>query len=540
MSSPGLRAALLSSVFLFTACPAAPSVPAEITAVMKKDRYLDAGTRWGLIAMDTATGEVLTAVEPDQLSYTGSVRKLLSVSSALEALGPDHRFETPVYRAGAVVAGVLAGDLVLVASGDLTFGGRAKSDGSLDLTDFDHNEAHAFGDTRLTPQDPLAALDALAAQVRDAGITQVTGDVVVDDRLFEAFRVPNGNVLISPMLVNENLVDVLVSPGAQAGQPGTIDWRPKTAAVRVAGAVTTTAAGTDADLELSGDAFASIALGCQGTPGCQGVISGRADAGSPAALPVDYRSPVVGEPRFAGTLRVEDPASFARTAFIEALARAGVTVAAPPVQPNAAARLPARGSYDAANRVAVYASPRFAETAKLVLKVSLNTGANLSLMHAGLSKGARTVTAALAAERAFLTTELGLDGAGFDLPTNGSGSPDSRATPRLIATLLTKMSQRPGATALREALPVMGVEASVAGFGRTLPGHEHIAVKSGATVMGGQMVALNIAGYVETKQGRRLAVVVFVNDAGPLTALQDTLDVWEDEGRIASYLYEHY
>jgi hypothetical protein len=41
--------------------------------------------------------------------------------------------------------------------------------------------------------------------------------VIVDDRLFDAFRVPNGNVLISPILVNENLIDVTLAPGASAG-----------------------------------------------------------------------------------------------------------------------------------------------------------------------------------------------------------------------------------------------------------------------------------------------------------------------------------
>ena len=56
------------------------------------------------------------------MALTGSVRKLFSVGLALKHLGADHRFTTPVYRRGPVDnQGVLAGDLILVADGDLTW-----------------------------------------------------------------------------------------------------------------------------------------------------------------------------------------------------------------------------------------------------------------------------------------------------------------------------------------------------------------------------------------------------------------------------------
>ena len=55
------------------------------------------------------------------------------------------------------------------------------------------------------------------------------GDVVVDDRLFEQFRVPNGNVLITPITVNDNLIDVTITP-TRPGRPARVDWRPKSAA----------------------------------------------------------------------------------------------------------------------------------------------------------------------------------------------------------------------------------------------------------------------------------------------------------------------
>jgi D-alanyl-D-alanine carboxypeptidase/D-alanyl-D-alanine-endopeptidase (penicillin-binding protein 4) len=71
-------------------------------------------------------------------------------------------------------------------------------------------------------------------------------------------------------------------------------------------------------------------------------------------------------------------------------------------------------------------------------------------------------------------------------------------------------------------------------------GKEHIAVKSGATVTGGQMIAMNMAGYIDAKSGRRLAYALFVNNAGPVAALTDTLDVFDDEAEILGIVHARY
>lgn len=512
-----------------------------IAQIMGKSRYTSANSQWSMIVMDASTGEVLNSLQPDVLSLTGSVRKLFSVATALNAIGPDYRFETPVYRNGTVDAmGKLTGDLILKASGDLTFGGRMKADGTINFTDFDHNEARAFNGAILTPEDPLTAVNQLAAQVKAAGITSVSGDVIVDDRLFTAFRVPNGNVLISPILINENLIDVTLAPGASAGQSGQLDWRPRTSAMTVQGTSVTTAAHSVPDIVVSGDALDEGPLSCLAAPGCQGTLSGEASLSTPASIPLGYQAALVGNNVYVSNLRVEDPPSFARTAFVDALARAGVTVSAPAVQPNASDRLPAPQTYTSATQVASFTSLPYSEFAKLILKVSLNTGANLSLMYQGLAKGARTVDDALATERQALTGDLGLDAAGFSFPTNGSGTPDSRATARTTATLLRVMSQRPIYTVYRNALSILGVDGSLAAIGKDVPGKEHIAVKSGATVSDGQMIAMNMAGYIDAKSGRRLAYALFVNHAGPVTALTDTLEVFDDEAAILGIVYARY
>jgi PBP4 family serine-type D-alanyl-D-alanine carboxypeptidase len=500
------------------------TLPEAITSLMGKPRYAQA--TWSLLVADAATGETLYALRPDELAFTGSVRKLFSVGLALQRLGPGHRFTTPVFRRGDVDAqGVLRGDLVLVAAGDLTLGGRLNADGTVAVTDFDHNDANNLGTATLTPQDPLHGLETLARQVAASGIRTVAGEVVVDDRLFEPFRVPNQHLLITPVMVNENMVDVTVTP-TWPGRAATVDWRPQTGAFAVTSTVRTAAPGTADTVRLSGDGL----LECAGSAGCAGALEGE--------IPLGYRAPLSGSPLLVQTFRVEDPAAFARTAFVEALGRAGVAVAAPPVAPNPDRLLPAPGTYAPETRVAQFESPPFAEHARLILKVSLNLGANLSLMLFGLAAGQRTIAEALAAERLALTEGMGIAASAFHFPTNGSGSPDSQATPRATVQLLTRMAQSAVAEVYESCLPVLGADGSLAGTGLDLPAQGHVFAKTGTTITGGVLKAQNLAGYIQARSGRRLAFALFVNEAGRIERIEDVAAVLEDEAAITDAIRE--
>lgn len=507
------------------------ALPAAIADIMGQPRYQDA--TWSLLVTDVDTGETFYSLNADELSLTGSTRKLFSVGLALDTLGPDARQDTPVYRLGEVGAdGALDGDLVLVGGGDLTFGGRRIDDDTLEVTSFDHNDANGLGTAVLNEQDPLEGVNRLAEQVKASGITSVSGDVVVDDRLFDPYRVPNGNLLITPVILNENMVDVTVSP-TEPGSPAELEYRPETEALVVENDVTTSAAGTDATVAVPGNGR----IECVGTPGCTAEISGD--------IPDDYAAPFLGTDDWVRTVRVEEPNAFVRTAFIEALQRQGVTVTAPAVGPNPAAALPADSDYPADTRVASYTSVPYAETARLVLKVSLNLGANLSLSLFGLDKGERTIDGALAAERAELTEQWGIDGDQFEFPTNGSGTPDSQAAPRALVDFLIGMAKTPVGDRFQQMLPILGVDGSLATVGTDLPGAGHIYAKTGTTVEPDeddvvQLKAQNLAGYIETRSGRRVAYALMVNDAGPLEDFEKDIGaVIGDEAAISNFLYEN-
>lgn len=532
-------ASAVAAVLVVTGCtapsPATPTsagLPAAIKKIMDKPAY--ANGSWSMLAVDLTTGRAVAEQDADKLAFTGSTRKLFSVGLALDTLGADHTTTTGVYRDGAVDAsGVLHGDLVFVGAGDLTLGGRRTADGGIAYTAFDHNDANNLGTGILTPQDPLTALNDLAKQVKASGITKIDGDVAVDDRLFTPYRVPNQQLLITPTMLNEDMVDVTITP-TQPGQPATIDYRPKTAAFAVTGTVMTTAAGTDATVAIpvgktpNGSSVKGV-VNCVGTPSCTGAVSGT--------IPVDYKAPLSGDHQFVGTFRLDDPESFARSAFVQSLQQAGVAVAAPEVEANPTAGLPASPHYAASKRVASYTSPQYADQAKLILKVSLNLGANLALTQYGLTKGQKTIKGALAAERRALIHD-GIPGASFDFPTNGSGSPDSKATSRAIVDMLRHMSKTSVADPYRQALPLLGVDGSLAETGRDLPAKGHVYGKTGTTVTDGELVAQNLAGYVDARNGHRIAYAIILNNYGAIKGIDDVAAVMQDEAAITNVLYE--
>lgn len=505
-------------------------IPGAILQILGKPVYRDA--IWALRVVDLDTGALLYDLSANDPFLIGSVRKLFSVGVALDKLGAGHRFRTPVHRRGDVDdAGVLRGDLILVASGDLTMGGRTNPDGTIAITDFDHNEADSLGNAALTAPDPLNGYDSLAGQVAASGITHIDGDVIIDDRLFVPFNF-RGEFDVRPIFVNDDVIDVVINP-TTPGEPASVTWRPLSAAFGVESSLVTAPAGEDVEVELAPER-----PGCIGREGCVGTVTGR--------LPVDFVPPFTNTFPLVRTFRIVEPANYARTIFIEALQRAGVTVNTAIVGPNPVEKLPPADAYTPAGRVAELVSLRYADYAKLILKVSYNIGADTSLVLFGLTHGADSMDDALVAERGVLTTDFGIDGGDFSF-IDGSGGGFTTATTGAVIRVLEAMSKRPSFPAYREALPILAVDGSL-GFvtdfeaDPTLAGAKgQVRAKTGTFVEGTEMGPLfraqALAGYIEAKSGRRLVFVMAVNNVGRLSSLDEVLEVFQDQGTISAIVW---
>jgi D-alanyl-D-alanine carboxypeptidase len=420
-------------------------LPEEIRAIFDKDLY--DGAIWALRVVDLETGELIYNLRSDDNLFLGSVRKVFTIGEALETLGPDFMFHTPIHRQGSVNGeGVHEGDLILVATGDFTMGGRRNPNGTMAITNFDHNEASTAGNAVLTAPDPLWGYDSLAEQIAESGITEITGEIIIDDRLFEPFEF-RGEFDVRPIFVNDDVVDIIINP-TNPGESASVDHRPMSEAFGVDSNLITVAPGEEEDVELVPE-FPS----CIGANNCFGTVTGR--------LPLDFIPPLTQAFPLIQTFRIVRPDNYARTVLIEALEKAGVKVNANPVGQNPVQLLPPQNSYSSDTLLAELVSLPYSEYAKLVLKVSYNIGSDTSLMLWGLTEGVNNMDDALIVERENLTQNIGIPGNEF-LFFDGSGGGPATATNKAILQMLKYISEQSFFPEFLDALPILGVDGGLA------------------------------------------------------------------------------
>ncbi|KDA05100.1 D-Ala-D-Ala carboxypeptidase [Microbacterium sp. CH12i] len=499
-----------------TACTAEPKDPYAVEGlpdaalqVMNQDQYAN-GT-WSIAVTDLDTGEVLIDLNANRMAEPGSFVKTYSAGAAWLEWGPDHTITTPVKRTGEVTAGALAGDLVLVGMGDLTMGGRTKDDGSVDFTNLDHNDANFLAGSTLTPEDPLTGLNELAAEIKAAGIDSVGGDVVVDDRLFTGTL---GGEPITPIIINQNLIDIMVHPG-EPGEMATVDMTPVVSPWIVTSTVKTVEAGGTTSISLP-------------KPTREGeiLVEGTIAADSDPQLKVHAFTA---------------PATFARTAFIEALERAGVSVAADPITPNPTSKLADRAAVDALPSVAELESLSLEQEATYVMKISYNRGAQTLICRLAVEYGSPDCDTGMPAI-AKIWDEAGLDIGGAAL-IDGSGLEGNYVTPENALQIQTLMAKRPDAERWQATMPILGVDGSLFAVEADGPAAGKVRAKTG-TLMGRdefndlwRLGTKTLGGVMETAEGRQLAFTIIVNQ-GFFPEIEGVFVANDDVGKVAAIIQQ--
>jgi D-alanyl-D-alanine carboxypeptidase/D-alanyl-D-alanine-endopeptidase (penicillin-binding protein 4) len=453
---------------------------------------------WGILVVDRKTGQTIYERDPDQFFAPASVTKVFSTAAALVELGPNHRFQTPLVRRGEIEPkGTLRGDVILIAQGDLAMGGRTGPDGTLVFKDDDHTYAQGNLNSQVVSTDPLAALDHIAREVQAAGIREITGDVIVDDRLFDlAQATGSGPSVVSPILINDNVIDVLAQPAITAGEPALVTFQPATQFVTMDAQVATIAAG--------------------GAPAVEVHRVG------PGRLAVRGQLPV-GHARVVKILAVDQPGSFARALLIEALRRHGVQIASSNLDRNVTDGLPPQSEVARLPKVAQYTSPPFSEYIRVTLKVSHNLYASTLPLLLAVRHGERTLAAGLRRQGTILRS-LGIVPNTVSFGGGAGGDRADLATPRATVTLLRALAARPEFAAFDAALPVLGRDGTLAkAVANDSPARGHAHAKTGTfSVVNGLdgkalLTSKALAGYLETASGRSLVFAAFVNNV-PLDA----------------------
>lgn len=108
--------------------------------------------------MEVLSNEEVYAYQPDLLLSPASTMKTLVTRAALEMFGPDHQFETEIWKQGTVVSGKLNGNIVIRGYGDPT-----------------------LGSPNFKKQNVLADWTLI---LKNAGINSINGKIILDEAYF--------------------------------------------------------------------------------------------------------------------------------------------------------------------------------------------------------------------------------------------------------------------------------------------------------------------------------------------------------------------
>jgi D-alanyl-D-alanine carboxypeptidase/D-alanyl-D-alanine-endopeptidase (penicillin-binding protein 4) len=374
-----------------------------------------------------------------------SVAKLATTFAALEQLGPAFTWSTPVYADGPVQAGVLQGNLYLKGQGD--------------------------------PKLVLERLWLLMRRLQGLGITQVTGDIVLDRSAFELPATDPGAFDGEPLRPYNAAPDALLLNFKSV----LLTFTPQAGTVRV-----------QAEPPLAGVQWP---LSIAAAPGECGDWRG--------ALKAELTDPL--RPRFAGGYPTACGERTWPLAHADARGYAARLVAGLWAETGGRLGGRVREGHVPPGLKPLFElqSPTLAEVVRDINKFSNNVMAQqlfltLSLQHKGVGTfdGSREVLRTWWRERF-----------GPDLPTfdNGSGlSRDERISAQQLARMLQYAWASPLMPELAASLPVTGSDGTLRRTRGPALGGAHLKSGSLRDVSG-------VAGYVHAASGKRYVLVAIAN-----------------------------
>jgi D-alanyl-D-alanine carboxypeptidase/D-alanyl-D-alanine-endopeptidase (penicillin-binding protein 4) len=412
------------------------------------------GATVAILVVDRETGEVYFSQQADTPLIPASTQKLLTALGALETFGPDHRFVTELRAAAKPDEAGRIGDLFVVGGGD--------------------------------PSLTSEQWWRLAAELRAIGVTAVDGDLVLDDRAFDAEYWHPGwgpisgrayHAPVSALTANYSAFRTIVAPGDAVGAQLRVSLDPPVERF---------------DLEVRGSTGAprkrsTLQVGRRATPEGEVVtVGGRLPIG--AGRHDVYRS-------------VTDPTAYAGGVFRMQLESVGIPVAG--TVRRAQGPPPVR-------LILAHEGKPLQDVTVLFLKNSNNfIGENLvkslgrrasgGTQPGSWTNGAEALASALRASGIDLGSAVLEDGSGL--------SRGNRVTARLLVDVLRTADRSFGVgPELLAGLPVSGRDGTLRNRARRVKGR--VRAKTG-TLNG----VSALAGFARTEAGRDLAFAILVNDS---------------------------
>lgn len=464
----------------------------------------------GIEVYEPATRRILYRHDGERRFVPASNQKLWPTATALQELGPEFRYRTPILGVGLDSGAARA--LIVVGRGDPTFSERFHVPDPVVLD--------AAGDTVVVRPDPvvshrrdLAVLDSLADSVVASGVTRITGNLIVDASYFDEDLVPgswtfgNLNGTSAPatgaFVVAEGIVRVVVAPGEVVGSPAVVAPMAPEGVVPILNGVLTSETGSSGRVSDRRGPWSDTLR-----------LTGAVDLGS--------------EPEIL-RLPMTDPVRYAAGALADALRARGITIegVVRVVRDSAEAAALREGRLDPVgaplpvNEVTAWTSPPLSEIVHGILAPSQNWIAEQLLRTLGAEKRGRGGwRQGISVETDFLFNTVGIDSAALRLNDGSGMSNQNLVTPHAVVQLLDYARTAPWGPVFREALASPGKPGTLS---RRLP--QLTGRLSGKT---GTLSSVNaLSGYVRTHDGRELIFSILSNasglGSGPVVAAIDRM-----------------
>ncbi len=417
--------------------------------------------RWGVLIVDVASGDTIVAHDVDKLFMPASNQKLLTAAIALQQLGPEYRWRTPLLLRGFQRGATWHGDLLVVGYGDPSVSDSSRA-------------GHAF-----------SAFAPIVSALSKRGITHIVGDVRTLGDVFTGattgfgWAVDDGDdaygAAIDELLFNDGLLTLRVTAGAQVGSAVRVTRAPTAAYPPLVIRATTRGIGTVGErLRAVYDTTATAIE-----------VTGTMPVGDSAKLSLAYRHPndayraALRETIVAAGVRIGSATNVATKRMRDTLTDTLVVLESPPLR-------------DVLPRMQ---KPSQNQIAEMLFRTSGWMGSHDGSADSARAVGARTlalwgVTNADAAYR---------DGSGL--------SRHDYVTPRAIVRVLDTMRQSPWFSIYRDALPLAGVDGTIANRMKSTAAAGNAHAKTGTVDK-----ARSLSGYVTTADGHLVLFSMLCNN----------------------------
>lgn len=434
-----------------------------------------ANARWGVHVVSTANGQLLYSRNGDKLFTPASNMKLYTTAVALDLLGSDYRWRTSVYAdAQPDAAGTMKGNLILY--------GR----GAPDLASLSRN-------------DNTNSLSELAGSLFQRGLRRVTGNVIGDDSYFRGNALGDGwlwndlqwyfGAEASALSINDNQIDVSITPPAKSGEPPEVRSSDTTGLVQIVPSIASVKRGERFKLGIQ-----------RGLSDNEVRVWGEFPAGSKG---------------YGAQLAVHNPALWSARLFIDILKKQGIAVDGQAESRNSRVTQSERFDPTRNTELAFVVSRPLLDVARATNKKSINLNAELILRTLGREREAMLADSTPGRERGddeAGTSLIGLWLARQGIPTQGlavhDGSGLSRldlVTPQTTTGLLLAMLRTSSGQLFRETLPLSGKDGTLQGRLGKL--ESRVSAKTGSLTYDN-----SLSGYVLTDGGETLAFSIMCND----------------------------